>query len=100
MWLYLKEVITLSQDEQLAFITRALRALQLQIDGLNELNIIQEERIRILEKQNIWSLAQGHIDQAPVNVFVVRLPNGKLGLNLTDDGEVFTKEEVVNDTTD
>jgi hypothetical protein len=45
-------------------------------------------------------LAQGHIDQAPVNVFVVRLPNGKLGLNLTDDGEVFTKEEVVNDTTD
>lgn len=87
------------------FIAKALRVLQLQIDDLKKLIEAQEERIHILERRDMWNLAHGHIEQAPNDTFVTRLASGKLGLNLTENGEVLTegdliKEEVVNDTTD
>ena len=97
MWLFLKGVPTLLRDE---FIAKALRVLQLQIDGLKELTEAQEKRIHVLERQNMWNLAQGNIEQSPLDTFIVRLAYGKLGLNLMDNGEVFIREEIVDDTTD
>jgi hypothetical protein len=97
MWLFLKGVPTLLRDE---FIAKSLRVLQLQIDGLKELTEAQEKRIHVLERQNMWNLAQGNIEQSPLDTFVVRLAYGKLRLNLMDNGEVFIREEIVDDTTD
>lgn len=88
------------QDDQLAFIARVLRALQQQIDVLQEQIIVHEERTRVLERQNMWSLEQGHIEQPPVNVFVVRLSDGRLGLDLSHCPSELDEEEVLDGTTD
>lgn len=88
------------QDEINAFVARVMRALQQQINVLQEHIIAQEERIQVLEKQNMWSLLQGRIEQPPVNAFVVHRADGRLGLDLSHLPSDVDEEEVVNDTAD
>lgn len=64
------------------FIAKALRTLQTQITDLTQYITFLEERINRIEKQNMWNVIQGKIEQSPHDDdFVMKLANGKLALN-------------------
>ena len=100
----------MENDEVVSFILRVLKALQQQINVLQEHLEEQEIRTRNIEDQIRWNVMYGDFLSPPQNEMIVRLANGRLALNLKENGDVITEEDLVgailteedsdNDTTD
>lgn len=110
MSLSFKGLYQMENEEVIAFILRVLKALQQQIDVLQEHLVEQEIRTRNIEDQIRWNVMYGDFLSPPQNEMIVRLANGCLALNLNENGEIITEEDLVgevlteedldNDTTD
>lgn len=66
------------QDEVNAFVMNCFRALQRQNRELLDLVRAHEERIQVLERQDMWNLMRGITVPPPQEDHIVRLANGRI----------------------
>lgn len=70
-------------EETGAFLLRAMRILQKQNDTLWDELEKMDEAIKAATELILWNFRQGKLEQPPEgNVFIMRLANGRLGLNM------------------